>query len=330
MSFEIVRVGHIELLVKDLNKAYEFYVDTLGFKLAYEDSEHIYLRGNEERYHHSLVLTKFKDAGLGHMAFKVSKKEDLAALRDFFSNAGLEVFEVEKGFERGQGEAIRIQDPLGFPVEFYYEMEKVEWSLQRYHEYKGVKILRLDHFNIHVPDVDLAFEWYRKLGFGVVELTITEEEPARIWAAWLRRKHTSHDVALTNGYGPRLHHVAFTLPDRVAILDAADILASKDYIKNMERGPGRHGITNAFFFYIRDFEGHRIELYTGDYLTSDPDWEPIVWKFNDPKRQTLWGTPAPRSWFEESSRVLDLKSKEFVPLKKPKLADKPAYLQATY
>jgi catechol 2,3-dioxygenase len=33
----------------------------------------------------------------------------------------------------------------------------------------------------------------------------------------------------------------------------------------------------------------------------DPDHEPIRWSLRDPRRQTLWGAPAPRSWFEEGS-----------------------------
>jgi catechol 2,3-dioxygenase len=36
-------------------------------------------------------------------------------------------------------------------------------------------------------------------------------------------------------------------------------------------------------------------------MTVDPDFEPIRWSLRDPRRQTLWGTPAPRSWFEEGS-----------------------------
>ena len=54
----------------------------------------------------------------------------------------------------------------------------------------------------------------------------------------------------------------------------------------MERGPGRHGISNAFFLYIRDPDGHRIELFTSDYLTVDPDLEPLRWSLTDPQRQT--------------------------------------------
>jgi catechol 2,3-dioxygenase len=33
----------------------------------------------------------------------------------------------------------------------------------------------------------------------------------------------------------------------------------------------------------------------------DPDLTPIRWSLRDPRRQTLWGTPAPRSWFEEGT-----------------------------
>ena len=69
----------------------------------------------------------------------------------------------------------------------------------------------------------------------------------------------------------------------------------------MERGPGRHGISNAFFLYIRDPDGHRVELFTSDYLTVDPDHAPIRWSLTDPRRQTLWGQPAPASWFKEGS-----------------------------
>jgi catechol 2,3-dioxygenase len=80
-----------------------------------------------------------------------------------------------------------------------------------------------------------------------------------------------------------------------------DVMATTGYLPNMERGPGRHGISNAFFLYTRDPDGHRIELFTSDYLTVDPDHDPIRWTLRDPQRQTLWGHPAPKSWFEEGS-----------------------------
>jgi catechol 2,3-dioxygenase len=78
-------------------------------------------------------------------------------------------------------------------------------------------------------------------------------------------------------------------------------MATSGFLAHMERGRGRHDISNAFFLYVRDPDGHRVELFTSDYLTVDPDLEPIRWSLRDPQRQTLWGHPAPKSWFEEGS-----------------------------
>ena len=47
--------------------------------------------------------------------------------------------------------------------------------------------------------------------------------------------------------------------------------------------------------YVRDPDGHRIELYCTDYQTLDPAHAPLHWDLADPQRQTLWGAAAPRS-----------------------------------
>jgi len=109
-------------------------------------------------------------------------------------------------------------------------------------------------------------------------------------------------------------------------MDAADILAASGYLKSMERGPGRHGVSNAFFLYLRDPDGNRIELYTGDYISADPDWVTIRWKLNDPQRQTFWGAPIPESWFNDAMMVKSPKSGEFARTEPPRIKDRPDYL----
>jgi catechol 2,3-dioxygenase len=42
----------------------------------------------------------------------------------------------------------------------------------------------------------------------------------------------------------------------------------------------------------------------------DPDHQPIRWSLRDPRRQTLWGMPAPKSWFEEGSTFPDVPVRE--------------------
>ncbi len=75
-------------------------------------------------------------------------------------------------------------------------------------------------------------------------------------------------------------------------------------------GSGRDGGSNAFYLYVRCPDGHRTEIYTSDYQTMDPDHEPVRWSLHDPKRQTLWGQPAPKSWFEEGSRFAGSQERE--------------------
>ncbi|MDA4131032.1 MAG: VOC family protein, partial [Thaumarchaeota archaeon] len=206
--------------------------------------------------------------------------------------------------EIGQGLALRTQDPLGFPVEFFSKMDEVEWLWQKFDQHRGAKIMRIDHVNLSVPDVQAGSDWYvNKLGFVCTEFTETEGTKPKLWGTWLKRKPTVHDVALMSGIGPRLHHSGFFVSDKQSILDAADKVAACGFLKAIERGPGRHGISNAFFLYLRDPDGHRVELYTGDYLSADPYWRQIKWKLENPQRQTFWGTPTPESWFNEASTV---------------------------
>lgn len=314
VSFDIVRTSHVEFLVRDLKRSREFYVDTLGFIETDSDSSHIYLRGLEDRFHHCVVLTKARRPSVGHFAFRVRRDQDLDEIAGLFEEANLPYKWLKEGEERGQGRALRAQDPFGFPVEFFKEMEESEWMLQRFDKHIGAKVMRIDHLNLLTPDVDKASEWYtEKLGFECSEYTQTEDKKPKIWGTWLRRKPTVHDVALMNSAGPRLHHAGFVVSGKDSILDCADILASKGYKENMERGPGRHGISNAFFLYLRDPDGHRVELYTGDYLSADPDWKPLKWKLHDTQRQTFWGAPVPEKWFKEASGVISIFNGKIMP-----------------
>ena len=61
--------------------------------------------------------------------------------------------------------------------------------------------------------------------------------------------------------GPRLHHFAYWVPGVLNVIHLCDVMATTGYLANMERGPGRHGFANAFFLYVRDPDGHRLELY---------------------------------------------------------------------
>lgn len=326
MNFSVTRTSHVEYFVTDLERARHFYVDTLGFQVTAQDEQHLYLRGLEDRVHHNLVLSLSDHAGASHVGYRVSRPEDLDALLDLAQGSGLRCHYVPAGTEAGVGAALRITDPFGFPVEFFYETEPVPWLLQEYGRYHGANIMRLDHVNYVTPRIQECATWYQeRLQFQLSEYTVSVEAGHdRLWGAWLRRKQSSHDLAISNGTGPRFHHASFIAESQTSLLRMADILAAHNMVSHIERGPGRHGTTNAFFLYLRDPDGNRLELFTGDYLVAEPDWVPVRWDLNDPRRATFWGADAPSRWFNEAMTLYAWDSGVAIPVSAPSLPDRPA------
>ena len=323
-AFDVVRAAHGELLVADLGRARAFYCDLLGFVETEATRDAMYLRGYEDIVHHSLVLRRAAAPGCGHIAYRVAGPEDVEAAARWFAGQGCVVRRVAAGEEPGQGPAVRVQDPLGFPVEFYASMAPAERLLQRFDLHRGAVPLRLDHFNLHVPDAAVADRYYREgLGFRCAEYT---DAGGEVWASWLHRKDNVHDVAVMNGPGPRLHHLGFTVGEPMSVIRACDVLAGAGREAAIERGPGRHGISNAFFLYLRDPDGNRIELFAGDYLTADPDMPPLRWSIDDPRRQTFWGHAAPSSWFDEAMLVESVDTGALLALQPPRLRDRPDFV----
>jgi catechol 2,3-dioxygenase len=303
---DIVRAAYAELIVTSLAEARRFWVDLLGFTATDEDPETLYLRGYDELTHHNLILRAGPVAAAGALGFRVRSAADLDRAQSFYAELGCRAERLPAGTTRGVGEIVRISDPLGFTVEFFASAEHPERLQQRYDLRRGAEIARLDHFNICVPDVPAAHAYYASLGFGLSE---TIEDGQTLYAAWMYRKQTVHDVAFTGGAGPRLHHLGFFAHESYNVLRICDILGSLSLESHIERGPGRHGVSNACYVYLRDPDGHRLEIYTSDYYTGDPDHPVLRWSVRDPRRRDFWGNAVIPSWYSEASLVLDLDGK---------------------
>lgn len=318
--FNIVRVSHVEWLVTDMDYAREFYGDILGYHIEEDLGDVLYLRGMEERNHHSLVLVKGEKAAVSRIGFKVASEADLDKAEQFFASKGSPTAWVQK---HAQGRTLHTTDPFGVPLEFYFEMTRADLILQKYTLYRGSRVQRIDHVNLFHNNVNEACRFYiEELGFRMTEATVDDiDNPnSDLWAAWLHRRGGVHDIAFTNGIGPRLHHIGIYIPTATDIINFCDILATSGHVAAFERGPGRHGISNAFFLYILDQDGHRTELFTADYVTVDPDHPARLWDLQDPQRQTLWGQAAPRSWFEHGSHFVGLEPQEPTLKAKPIIA----------
>lgn len=301
---DIVRCAYMELVVTDLERSRDFYVDILGLVVTEETSDAIYLRAFEEFIHHNLVLRRGPVAAVAAFAFRVRSPEDVDRAEAYYKSLGVRTERRASGFTRGVGDSVRVEDPLGFPYEFFYDVVHVERMAWRYDVQGAGALVRLDHFNQVIPDVPRGRKYLEELGFRATE--DIRDDAGITYAAWFRRKDTVHDTALTGGDGPRMHHIAFATHEKHNILYICDKLGALRRSDIIERGPGRHGVSNAFYLYLRDPDGHRVEIYTQDYYTGDPDNPLVSWDVHDNQRRDWWGHAVVPSWYTEASLVLDL------------------------
>jgi catechol 2,3-dioxygenase len=301
---DILRCAYMEIIVTNLAASREFYVDILGLVVTEEDENAIYLRSFEEFIHHNLVLRQGPIAAVAAFSYRVRTPEDVDVAEAYFRELGCRVERRADGFVNGIGDSVRVEDPLGFPYEFFYQVDHVERMSWHYELMGAGALVRLDHFNQVTPDVQRGRKYMEDLGFRVTE--DIKDEDGVTYAAWMRRKDTVHDTALTGGDGPRMHHIAFSTHEKHNILYICDKLGALRKSDLIERGPGRHGVSNAFYLYITDPDGHRVEIYTQDYYTGDPDNPVVTWDVHDNQRRDWWGNAVVPSWYTEASLVLDL------------------------
>jgi catechol 2,3-dioxygenase len=81
------------------------------------------------------------------------------------------------------------------------------------------------------------------------------------------------------------------------------------FADNIEYGPGRHGPGLALFIYMRDPDGHRIELFNTHYQCMDIEDEPVRWDASVAGKRR-WQLPARAQWFAEASRFAGIESRE--------------------
>lgn len=295
--FAITRASHVALAVTDLAASRDFYRDTIGLVVTEETDDVVYLRGLEEASHHSLRLELAAEPKALAIGLRVRTDDDIVAAERHFTSGGIDFERVELDH---QGPTIRFRDPVGTHMELTSSMDVVERRMQQFDEFVAGAPQRLDHYQVVTYDVQAATDFWTGLGMRLSEYTATDGTD-ELWGTWMEVKGNTHDLVFTNGRGPRLHHFAFTVPDAAALIHAADVAGARGFGQEIDRGPGRHGISNALFLYLRDPDQHRIELFTTHYQFIDLEAEPIRWDTSNPQRAQLWGMPASRRWFFEAS-----------------------------
>ena len=282
----VLRPGHMQLKVLDLDEAVEFYSNVVGLVQTGRDATRAYFKGWDERDHHSLILRDAGEAGMDFYGFKVADDATLATLEADLKNYGVTTERVPAGDLLETGERVRFQIPSGHLIELYSQKTDVgngmgyinppPWNEAAE---RGIAPIRMDHALLYGPDIEKVQALFVDvLGFYLVEHILLEDGKTDL-AIWLSCSIKAHDIAFVRHAEPgKLHHTAFLLDSWEKVLRAADLMSMNRVTIDM--GPTRHGVTRGTTIYAFDNSGNRFETFCGGYQ-SYPDWEPLTWTWDE-------------------------------------------------
>ncbi len=143
-----VRIGHVVLKVRDLDRSLAFYRDLLGFRVAAQMSNvMIFLTATGEN-HHDLALLRMGDeapsplptaVGLYHLAVQLADEPALRDAHRLLSERGL----LNGAVDHGVSHSLYTADPDGNEVELYCDAPRSEWE-GRVEEAMSVRPLQID------------------------------------------------------------------------------------------------------------------------------------------------------------------------------------------
>ncbi|WP_437964875.1 catechol 2,3-dioxygenase [Sorangium sp. So ce260] len=279
----VMRPGHFQMRVLDLEASVRFYTEVLGLIETGRDKQgRVYFKAWDERDHHSLILRGAAQAGVDFIGFKVTDRQTLDRLEGALNAYGVKTERISAGELLETGERVRFEIPTGHLVELYADKSHVGNGMSYINPdpwapaaEKGIAPIRYDHCLLYGPDIDGARKIFCEvLGFYLVEHVLLEDGKSDL-AIWLSCSNKAHDIAFVRHPElGKLHHVSFLLESWEKVLRAADI-CSMNRVK-LDFGPSRHGATRGTTIYAFDPSGNRFETFSGGYQTY-PDIRPITW-----------------------------------------------------
>ena len=281
----VLRPGHAQIRVMDLEEAVHHYRDIMGMQEVARDAEgRVYLKCWDEMDHHSVVLRQADRAGVDFIGFKVLDKATLEKFDADLKAYGLETRRLPAGEMLATGERVRFTLPSGHEIELFAEKQVVgngcgminpkPWSPTTI---KGIAPRRLDHCLLYGPNIEEVRKIFTEvLGFTLVERVLNPEGNGNL-IIFLSCSIKSHDIAFAEYPEPgKLHHLSFTLDSWDEVLRAGDIMNMENV--PVDIGPTRHGVTRGRTIYAWDPSGNRFEVFKED-RQAYPDHEPLTWTF---------------------------------------------------
>lgn len=282
MKKGIMRPGHVQIRVLDMDEALKHYTELLGLiETDRDDQGRVYLKGWTEVDKFSVVLTEADQAGMDFMGFKCVSEDTVDALNHDLQAAGYTTEVIAEGDLKGCGRRIRFNAPSGHTFELFATKEQTgKWGVADKNPeawprgLQGMKATRFDHCLLYGTNLPETLALFRDiLGFDLAEQVVTPDG-TRV-GMFLTTSMKAHDVAFIDCPEPgKFHHASFFLETWEDVLRAADLISMTD--TSIDIGPTRHGLTHGKTIYFFDPSGNRNEVFCGgDY--HYPDHPPVTW-----------------------------------------------------
>ena len=133
MPFNITKLGHAVLKVRDLERSVKFYAEVLGFRVsdAYPDTmmpgRMVFMRFNSD--HHGVALVggaaeESDNSELHHMAFEVATLDEVLRAREHLKKHNVKM-EFDGRRRAGAQIAVEFRDPDNHVLEIYWGVDQI-------------------------------------------------------------------------------------------------------------------------------------------------------------------------------------------------------------
>lgn len=289
----VTRLGHVGLVVTDLDAYTEYLVEGLGLvQTRREDGRAYFALGTR---HHQVRITQGDTHVCDGIGFDVSDSASLARLRAAVDEAGLEVVS-ERPYDDTAAEGFSFNVPQGPTVELCVGAALApapgRYANDPYHRRGDHNLLqKLGHVTIGTPD-PAAVE---RVFVNVLGFRISDRFPGVL--AWARCNRDHHSVGFAPAEAPGIHHMAFEIESFAHYERLLDHIAVTGRL--LVWGPGRHGPGNNLFAYFDDPDGTMVEIYANlIQIENEDSYEPSDWDDLQAVGNS-WGPLPDEAWFRK-------------------------------
>lgn len=212
---DAIHVSRVDLLVKDLKKSLNFYLNDLGFSILKETNDYTSLTANHEheliRLYEDKSIDKNNNMNIYHFALLLPTRKDLSK---FLHQLIIKQIPIDGAADHLVSEAIYLRDPDGIGIEITCDKDDNYWIFKDnsikmdslpfdykgvYYETDALEILNIlpaetviGHLHLQVNDLAKAKDFYH----DIIGFNITNEDIYN--AVFMSDKNYHHHLAINS------------------------------------------------------------------------------------------------------------------------------------